>query len=100
MMSSTAASNATILENGVELTDIRIGASQRALFFHLAVPDPARVTLRFQELNTASRCMLLASPTDPTHRRDGHMALDVAAPGEAVHFASGGRALPARLSVL
>ncbi|ORC93000.1 uncharacterized protein TM35_000023260 [Trypanosoma theileri] len=48
-----------------ELSDVRIGATDPALFFSIALDSPCKVTIEFQEFNSASRCVLLLSPTDP-----------------------------------
>lgn len=51
------------LKPGIELCDLRIGATHPALYFTIALPEEALVTIYFQEFNIASRCMLLMSPT-------------------------------------
>ncbi|RNF26672.1 uncharacterized protein Tco025E_01070 [Trypanosoma conorhini] len=48
-----------------ELCDVRIGATDPALFFCINVETPCQVTIEFQEFNSAARCVLLLSPTDP-----------------------------------
>ncbi|CBH15672.1 MORN repeat containing protein [Trypanosoma brucei gambiense DAL972] len=48
-----------------ELCDVRIGVTDPALFFSIKLEKPSQVLIEFQEFNTASRCVLLLSPTDP-----------------------------------
>ncbi|RNC60129.1 MORN repeat containing protein [Trypanosoma cruzi] len=48
-----------------ELCDVRIGATDPALFFCINLDSPCQVKIEFQEFNTAARCVLLLSSTDP-----------------------------------
>ncbi|KAG8347638.1 putative MORN repeat [Trypanosoma vivax] len=48
----------------VELCDVRVGATDPALFFRISLSKPYQVIIEFQEFNTVARCMLLLSPTD------------------------------------
>lgn len=52
-----------------ELCDVRIGATDPALFFSIDLSSSCEVTVEFQEFNSASRCVLLLSPTDPRPSR-------------------------------
>ncbi|KEG09199.1 hypothetical protein DQ04_05631040 [Trypanosoma grayi] len=65
MMSFTEDKSPVPLIPGTELCDVRIGATNPALFFSIAVDTPCQVTFEFQEFNSAARCVLLLSPTDP-----------------------------------
>lgn len=57
--------NSTALRSGDEVCDISLGAVHPDLYFQVVIPTPSRVTIEFQEFNSASRCMLLLSPSDP-----------------------------------
>lgn len=55
----------TAVAGGSECAGLRVGANCPALFFSILVPEEALVTISFQELSSAGRCLLLLSPTDP-----------------------------------
>nr|CCC93764.1 unnamed protein product [Trypanosoma congolense IL3000] len=48
-----------------DLCDVRIGAADPAMFFSIKLEKPSKLSIEFQEFNTASRCVLLLSPSDP-----------------------------------
>eukprot|EP00796_Vickermania_ingenoplastis_P005072 gene5072-3658_t len=54
-----------LLIAGEELCDLRINAQNPDLFFSIPLLEPSRITIQFQEFNSASRCLLLLSPCDP-----------------------------------
>lgn len=55
----------TLLKPNEELCDLRADAQNPDLFFNIPLAQPCRITIFFQEFNSASRCLLLLSPCDP-----------------------------------
>lgn len=53
------------LQSGTELCDVRIGATDPALFYRIPIPQPLLVTVDFQEFSMSSSCALFLSPVDP-----------------------------------
>lgn len=53
------------LEPGEEICDISLDALHPDLYFEVFIPAPSRITVEFKEFNSASRCLLLLSPSDP-----------------------------------
>lgn len=62
---SSLRKGSTILRSGEEICDVCLDARHPDVFFKVLIPEPSRVTLEFQEFNSASRCLLLLSPSDP-----------------------------------
>lgn len=65
LASSTDRPHPILLEPGVELCDLTVDAKEPDAYLFVPVTQPCKITIKYQEFNSASRCLLLLSPTDP-----------------------------------